>query len=66
MFLECYIIKGRVNGRVVIALAQQSFQDKSPQLLTFVVVVTPIGHDRKEYKKGLSGFCLTQATAPRD
>lgn len=30
------------------------------------VVVTPIGHDRKEYKKGLSGFCLTQATAPRD
>ena len=39
MFLECYIIKGRVNGRVVIALAQQSFQDKSPQLLTFVVVL---------------------------
>lgn len=54
-----------MNGRVVIALVQQSYQDKYPQLLTFVVVVTPIGHGGAEYKKGGCLALASQATAPR-
>lgn len=28
MFIDSCLIKGRVNGRVVIALVQQSYRDK--------------------------------------